>query len=154
MSADASRLIPADDVRLRRACDYVGRVNRGHRKFALDLAKVMNDACGIGIAAPQIGEMVRICIVLRSWEGVAQPIGLFDPYIVGWSKDEIESEEGCLSFPQQTVKVRRRKSVVVRHLRVSGTGTIETYFDGAEAICAQHEIDHLNGITMHMRAAA
>lgn len=148
MSAD---LIASTDPRLSMACAPLGRVNRQHRAIALRLAEAMEAAKGIGIAAPQIGEMVRICVVVRDWKPGLVPISLFDPLIVAWSKEEGDVTEGCLSFPGESAIVRRRQTVLVQH-KTPGGATVETPFSGIEAACVQHEIDHLNGITMHMRA--
>jgi peptide deformylase len=144
-------LVRSDDGRLRVACRPVGRVRKEHVRIASNLLKTMLANNGIGIAAPQIGRMERICIVMRDLKPGLAPCPLFDPVIVAWSKTEIEIEEGCLSFPGETVRVRRREGVIVEHKTPLGR-TVETPFYGLEAACAQHEIDHLNGIVMHMRA--
>jgi len=128
----------------------VGRVNRKFRTVAARLQETMIAHRGIGIAAPQIGEPWRICIVLRDWKPGLVPVPMFDPVIIGWSEKRFVVDEGCLSFPGEAIPVERYAEVTVHHMTGAGT-KVQTIFRGIEAACAQHEIDHLNGITFHMR---
>ena len=97
----------------------------------------------VGVAAPQIGEMVRIAVVDCSEHPKAVEnnglLVLVNPVIVASSGSEV-GREGCLSIPQLTANVRRATSVVVQAdgLRVSASGF--------EARALQHEIDHLDGL--------
>lgn len=87
-------------------------------------------------------EQARVCIYR---DAVDKPFSvLINPHIVKYSVEETISEEGCLSLPGKTKKVRRKSQIVVGHL--TKDGIIETTFDDFEAIVVQQEIDHLNGI--------
>jgi peptide deformylase len=97
----------------------------------------------VGIAAPQIGEMVRVCIVdVREHPKAKTNNGLLilaNPRIVSTDGSEV-AREGCLSLPDLTANVRRAKRIGIEH----AGGTLES--EGFEARCIQHEIDHLDGI--------
>ena len=101
------------------------------------------DHC-VGLAAPQIGEPVRIAVVdLTGHPKVKQPHGLVtmvNPRVVARSEGSKVSREGCLSLPDLTANVRRPRAATIRH----AGGEIEVR--GFEARCFLHEIDHLDGI--------
>lgn len=110
-----------------------------------DMIETMYVAPGIGLAAPQVGVSSRVIVVdvSRKVEG-APLIVLINPEI----KEEegaVESEEGCLSLPEFTTKVRRAEKVVVEGLDREGKNvSIKT--DGLLSMALQHEMDHINGI--------
>jgi peptide deformylase len=97
----------------------------------------------VGLAAPQIGEPVRVVAVdVRGHPKADTDNGLLvliNPRIVESSGSEV-AREGCLSVPDLTANVRRATRIVVKH----GSGSVECL--GFEARCVQHEIDHLDGI--------
>lgn len=101
----------------------------------------------VGLAAPQIGESVRVFVVDISLHPKGDPgageILIVNPRIVFTTGSEI-AREGCLSVPDFTADVRRATEVVVEGLTRSGEAqTVEA--SGFEARALQHEIDHLNG---------
>lgn len=104
----------------------------------------MQAAKGIGLAAPQVGRNLRI-VTIGCVPGPA--LGLINPVIVeGHGRTSIV--EGCLSFPDFECRPRgRRKQVHMRAYNVRGE-PVELEADGLLSICLQHEIDHLNGITI------
>ena len=98
----------------------------------------------VGIAANQIGLRGRVCYV-----NAGQPIILINPTIVR-SSGRIHYLEGCLSFPGEAVRTERFSNIVVKadnHDKLLEFGTQNLL----ECVCVQHEIDHLDGITMHER---
>lgn len=117
-----------------------------------DLADTMDELghC-VGLAAPQIGEGVRVVIVDVSGHPKApQSNGrllLANPRIVGTDGREI-GREGCLSIPDLTANVARSTSILVEH----AGGRVES--TGFEARCLQHEIDHLDGLLFLDRVAS
>jgi len=118
-------------------------------RVADDLVETMHSfpRC-VGLAAPQIGELVRIIVVDISLHPKGDPgakeILLVNPRIVFTTGSEI-AREGCLSVPDFTADVRRATEVVVEGLTRSGEArTVEA--SGFEARALQHEIDHLNGL--------
>ena len=117
------------------------------QKLAEDMLETMYDAPGIGLAANQVGRLERVLVMdcERDPDAPRQPRILFNPEIT-WESEELSSyEEGCLSIPQQYADVERPASVKVAYLDENGTAK-EDLFEGLEATCVQHEIDHLNGI--------
>src|SRR5699024_327480 len=107
----------------------------------------MYDAPGVGLAAPQLGVLKRVYVMdcTRDPDADPQPMVLVDPEIL-WSSDEMNvHEEGCLSFPDQTAEVTRPKQVRVAFTGLDGKRHVQE-FDELWATCAQHELDHLNGV--------
>jgi len=106
----------------------------------------MYAAPGIGLAAPQVGELVRLVVVdCVKEDGVPpRPIAMFNPEITA-SSDEVSTyEEGCLSIPEIYEDVTRPAAVTVRWIDPDGNEQQED-FDGLWSTCIQHEIDHLDG---------
>ena len=122
------------------------RVDAALRKLADDMLETMYDAPGIGLAAVQIGEPVRMLVIdLAKDPEPKAPQFYINPEVV-WSSDERSVyEEGCLSIPDYYADVERPASVKVRHLDIDGKEH-EITAEGLLATCLQHEIDHLNGI--------
>jgi len=115
--------------------------------FAMELMQIMNDYNGIGLAANQIGKLYRVFVM----RGDPENFVCFNPRIVHMSEEQIVLEEGCLSFPNLIIKIKRPKIIRVRFQTPSGL--VETkVFDGLTARVFQHEIDHLNGILFYKRA--
>lgn len=99
----------------------------------------------IGLAAPQVGHAVQLIVVdVSAREKKHGLLALINPVLV-WGREEKVLREGCLSLPDYTGNVTRYNHVLVRGLDREGAPfQIET--DGMEAICLQHEIDHINGM--------
>jgi len=142
-------LIPPDDVRLRQRAMSVERVGRTERALFAGMLEVMRASNGVGIAAPQIGERRRLCIVMAS---AMLPLCMADPETIWASDDMVAAHEGCLSFPAREFIVRRHRQIRVRYRDERNVERVHL-FSGAEAVCAQHEIDHLDGVLAGMRAA-
>jgi peptide deformylase len=105
----------------------------------------MYKAPGIGLAAPQVGELLRLVVVDVHPDDKPAPMVLVNPEIVGASKDLATREEGCLSLPNQFAEVTRPAVVKVRWTDLSGARR-EVEADGLLAACLQHELDHLDGV--------
>jgi len=134
------------DPRLKKRCAPVTGITPRLQKLADDMLQTMYDAPGIGLAAPQVGEMTRLIVMdCVKGEGEApRPMALFNPEVI-WSSEETSIyEEGCLSIPEHYADVERPAEVKVRWLDRDGAPQ-EEKFDGLWATCVQHEIDHLNG---------
>tara|TARA_Y100001973_G_C5113758_1_gene289049 strand:- start:233 stop:841 length:609 start_codon:yes stop_codon:yes gene_type:complete len=105
---------------------------------------------GIGLAANQIGINKRVCVI-----NVKQPIALINPVIIEKSEEKFIFPESCLSFPGKHIRTERHVSVKVKadnHPEVlSFTAESKDVNDAFECVCVQHEIDHLDGITMFDR---
>ena len=135
------------DPRLKKATDPVARITPEIEALAADMLATMYDAPGIGLAAPQVGDMSRMFVMdaQRDPQAEPQPMVLINPEITWESDEQNVYEEGCLSIPEQYAEVTRPAAVRVNWLGLDGK-THEQDFDGLWATCAQHEIDHLDGV--------
>lgn len=135
------------DPRLKKLAEPIARVTPEIEALASDMLATMYDAPGIGLAAPQIGVPQRIFVMdaNRDPEAQPQPMVLINPEVTWESGEKNAHEEGCLSIPDQYAEVTRPAQVKMRWLGLDGK-THEQEFDGLWATCAQHELDHLNGI--------
>jgi peptide deformylase len=111
------------------------------------MAEAMYASNGVGLAASQVGESLRLIVLdVNREENGSELLKLVNPTITERS-GRIESEEGCLSLPDLVVEVDRDEKVVVEALLPDGTPTrIEA--EGLLSIALQHEIDHLDGILL------
>jgi peptide deformylase len=134
------------DPRLRRVSRRIASVTDEIRALAADMLEVMYDEPGIGLAAPQVGEAVRLVVLDTDWteEGAERnPLVLVNPEIVE-REGTLTWLEGCLSVPDFQAEVERAARVKVRALDLDRR---ESVYDaeGLRAVCFQHEIDHLDG---------
>jgi peptide deformylase len=115
------------------------------RQLAADMAETMYDAPGVGLAAPQVGELKRLIVIdCSASEEPSDLIVAVNPEIIASEGDSLE-EEGCLSVPGFWANVKRASRVTLRYQDVEG-GTHERTAEGLLGICIQHELDHLEGI--------
>lgn len=118
------------------------------KRFVADMAETMYAEAGIGLAANQVGRSVRLLVmdVPRSNDDKSSNFkAMLNPEIV--ARDGSQNyEEGCLSFPGIQATVKRALNVTVVYQNANGE-THEERLTGLEAVCLQHEMDHLDGIT-------
>ena len=134
------------DQRLRQVAEPIPAVSDEVRQLAADMLETMYAAPGIGLAAPQIGEMRRIVVMDLSKEGEpADPIVMINPEIKSYSEDTVTTEEGCLSIPEIYYDVERPAEVTVEYTDLDGKRITREAKDRL-AICIQHELDHLDGV--------
>ncbi|WP_022705822.1 MULTISPECIES: peptide deformylase [Paracoccus] len=135
------------DPRLKKVAEPVARITPEVETLAADMLATMYDAPGIGLAGPQIGVNSRIFVMdaTRDPEAEPAPLVLINPEITWSSDDRNVYEEGCLSIPDQYAEVTRPSEVKMRWLGLDGA-MHEREFDGLWATCAQHELDHLDGV--------
>jgi peptide deformylase len=134
------------DKQLRLVSKKIETVDASIRALAEDMLETMYDAPGIGLAAIQIGEPVRLVTMdLSKKDDEKDPRVFVNPEIT-WSSEEMNvHEEGCLSIPEYYEEVERPAKVRVKYMDLDGK-THEVEADGLFATCIQHEIDHLNGV--------
>jgi peptide deformylase len=134
------------DKRLRMVSKPVEAVDAQIRALAADMFETMYDAPGIGLAAIQIGEPIRLVTMdLAKKDEERAPQVFVNPEVV-WSSDETSvHEEGCLSIPEYYEDVERPAKVRLKYLDLDGKPH-EVEAEGIFATCIQHEIDHLNGV--------
>ncbi|MGH0032685.1 MAG: peptide deformylase [Myxococcota bacterium] len=117
------------------------------RELAADMCDVMYDEPGIGLAAPQVGEAVRLVVVDTEWteeDAERSPLVLVNPEL-SEHEGKIVWKEGCLSVPDFEAEVERAERVVLRAQDLDGK-EVEIHAEGLQAVCFQHEVDHLDGI--------
>lgn len=115
-------------------------------ELVTNLAETMLHHGGIGLSANQCGLPYRVFIMKGT-----ELIPCFNPRIVDMSSETIVLEEGCLSYPNFFVKVKRPRRIKVRFTEPNGKTSTHVY-DGMTARIFQHELDHLNGIAYIKRA--
>jgi peptide deformylase len=146
------------DPRLRKKGVAVKAVTPGLKTLAQDMLETMYSSNGIGLAAAQVNQQVRLIVLdTRPREGgrykpeemteleraVSQPLVIFNPTITK-KEGKTTYDEGCLSVPTYFETVERFNLIEVKGLDIDGK-TITFTTDGLLAICIQHEIDHLDG---------
>jgi len=116
-----------------------------------NMIETMYESDGVGLAAPQVGQSIRLIVVDQTGPKIRGDLRvLINPEITECD-GEVDSEEGCLSCPELTMKVKRKERVTVKGLDREGEEVcIEA--DGFLSIVLQHEIDHLEGITLADKA--
>lgn len=112
-----------------------------------NLAETMIANRGIGIAANQCGLRYRVFVLMSE-----ELIPCFNPRIVDTSEETIVMEEGCLSYPGLSVKVKRPRKIRVRFTEPNNNTTTKV-FDGMTSRAFQHELSHLDGI-VHLNEAS
>lgn len=139
-------ILIAPDPRLKVKARPVDKVDGEIRRLMDDMLETMYAAPGIGLAAPQVGEAVRVIVIDVARDGEPrQPLRLANPEIVWASEEQVPCEEGCLSLPEQFADVTRPAEVKVRYLDHENE-IREIHATGLLAVCLQHEIDHLEGV--------
>lgn len=147
------------DPRLRKKGVAVPEVTPELKKLAEDMLETMYATHGIGLAAPQVGESIRLLVIdtrPRDEDGnidlsgmtdleraIPQPLIVFNPEILV-ARDKTTYEEGCLSVPGFYETVERSLYVEVKSLDINGREQL-LKTDGLLAVCLQHEMDHLEG---------
>lgn len=134
-----------DNEILRTVSKPVKKVDKKLLKFLDDMRETMFDANGIGLAAPQVGENIRVVVCYFNHETPNELIvDMINPEIISRSEKMVLNEEGCLSLPGEFDKVRRHASLVVKYLDRKGKERV-LQLSGLNARIVQHEIDHIDG---------
>jgi len=135
------------DKRLREVSKPVTEITDEIRELAQDMCDVMYDEPGIGLAAPQVGESVRLIVVDTEWtqeDAERSPLVLVNPEITE-REGAIVWTEGCLSVPDYEAEVERAARVRLLAQDLEGK-PVDLVADELQAVCFQHEIDHLDGV--------
>ena len=146
-------MIVKDINQLKEVCEPISAFNYGEgediTKQLLD--ELENSKNGIGLAANQIGINKRVCVINVKEE----PVVLINPEITYRSKETFVFPESCLSFPGKHIRTLRHTSITVNtdnhDKELKFTANSKDINDAFECACVQHEIDHLDGITMFDR---
>jgi peptide deformylase len=143
-------IIILPDKQLRLVSKPVEKVTPEIRKLADDMFETMYEAPGIGLAAIQVAQPLRLItmdLAQKNEDGemAPQPRVFINPEIIASSEEKSVYEEGCLSIPEYYEEVERPAKVRVRFLDLDGK-VHEEDAEGLFATCIQHEIDHLDGV--------
>jgi peptide deformylase len=135
------------DERLRQPSVAITTVDASVRALYQDLVDSMYASNGLGIAALQLGDPRRMFIVEPKLAGLPQtdpPLAFINPEVIETSEEQQDSEEGCLSFPEVYIKVKRPMRCKVRAMGLDGA-LFEIEGEALFARCLLHEYDHLTG---------
>lgn len=138
------KIVKVPDPILTKKAATVKKIDAGIVKLVSDMIASCRSVNGIGLAAPQVGKSLRLCIINLEHMGLP-PFALINPKIVKKSVKKVEMEEGCLSIPGLYGIVSRPEKVTVETLNLEG----EKHKFQAEGMLSrviQHEVDHLNGV--------
>ena len=145
------KILKYPDPILRKKSEEIKEITPDIKGLVFDMAETMVKNQGIGLAAPQVGELKRIIVVHLIKDRSAQekaatnPQIFINPKIIKKSMEVAVDEEGCLSFPGLFLKIKRAKEVEIEALNERGE-IIHLKAVGLAARVLQHEIDHLDGI--------
>lgn len=135
-----------DDVLAMKA-ERIEEVTPELQELIDNMIETMYESDGVGLAAPQVGESIRLIVVDQTGPKIRGDLRVIvNPEIIECD-GEVDSEEGCLSCPELNISVKRKQRVKVVGLDRDGNEVV-IESDGFLAIVLQHEIDHLNGITL------
>lgn len=144
------------DPRLKGVSEPIEKITDEIRALASDMLEVMYDEPGIGLAAPQVGESIRLIVVDTEWTSDEDedderpaaerrsPLVLLNPEIIH-REGKLIWAEACLSVPDFSADVERSERVIVRGTNLDGE-SVEEETEQLRAVCFQHEIDHLDGV--------
>jgi len=139
-------ILTVPDPKLKLVSKDVERVDDALRALMDDMLETMYAAPGIGLAAIQVGEPVRVIVMDLSREGEQPaPRHYINPKVLWASEETAPYEEGCLSVPEIYDEVERPARVKISYLNYQGEEVVEDC-EGLYAVCVQHEMDHLNGV--------
>ncbi|MFT7581362.1 MAG: peptide deformylase [Myxococcota bacterium] len=139
-------LVIYPDQILKTRCTDVAEIDQALVDFAHDMAETMYASSGIGLAAPQVAKNIRVVTIdVEQTEDRKSLLHLINPVIVD-HHGKTTYEEGCLSFPGLVAEIKRMKQVHLQGYDLQGQ-LVDIEADGLLAICMQHELDHLNGVT-------
>lgn len=134
------------DPILRKVAAEVQGFDAGLVALVSDMFETMYAAPGRGLAAPQIGESLRVFVIDTTWkEAEPTPRAFVNPAIIAASPIQAAGPEGCLSIPDRSFVVERPAWVDGAWQDPDGTPKTAR-LEGIEAICFCHELDHLNGV--------
>ena len=167
---EVNGIVLSPDPRLRQECKPIEEITPEIEALAERMKREMFENAGVGLAAPQIGELVQMVVIDTDYESADDydPIVLINPVIVEQSDHLVPFSEGCLSIPGVSCEIKRPDRVVVEaydldaNLKRSTSVVVRAYdlegrlmqYEAANnlfCVCLQHEIDHLHGITMFER---
>ena len=138
------KLIKSPDPVLKQpAEDWNFETDLNAEEIALEMIQIMKASNGRGLAANQVGLLKRVFVI--QLESEISATAMFNPRIIDQSEEQVLGDEGCLSFPDLWLEVKRSKTIDVVYLDKTGKECKIT-LTGIDARCFLHELDHLNGV--------
>lgn len=146
----ALKVVIAPDPVLRTVCPAIDPKDPRIKRLAREMGKTMYRNNGVGLAAPQVGETLRMFVidVDQDDEGHRNLQVVVNPVIEWQSEETVTQSEGCLSIPGCSFQVTRPASVTMRCTDENGHEVVYEGATGLLAECLQHEYDHLEGKTI------
>lgn len=152
------RIITSPDPLLHEVCEPVEIGDKSAKRLAKQMLREMYKDDGVGLAAPQVGVLKRIVVIDTQWPQEDEkgrpmkkkPLVFINPQIVEHSDERVKNLEGCLSVPGISCEIERWSWVKVKCYDENFNEVIREG-DGLFGRCMQHELDHLDGITLFER---
>ncbi len=137
-------VLEPDPILQQEAVEWDFTTDKDPEKLEEEMIAVMRSFKGRGLAGNQVGLLKRVFVI--KLEQTGQTLAMFNPKLISSEKAEQNAEEGCLSFPNLWLKIKRPNKINVEYLDKQGKECKMT-LTGIDARCFLHELDHLNGIT-------
>lgn len=137
-------IIIAPDIRLQKKSSPVQNISDEIQIILMDILQSLHSNNAIGLCGMHVGIALQLVVIDLNGKS---PVFMINPTIAQKSDETIISDEGSVSFPGITVPIVRHKSVTIEYLDYNGSKKIEVMHD-LMSICAQHEIDQMNGINI------
>ena len=131
------------DIVLRQKSKPVEKITPELKRLISDMFETLYEAPGVGLASPQVGVPLRVCVIDLCPEGKKQPIALINPKI-SRKRGAVKEDEGCLSLPGIFASVKRYENVKVDAINEKGLPVL-IEASGMLSRAIQHELDHLDG---------
>jgi peptide deformylase len=140
-----------DPILLQRAEEWNFDIDTAAGEVEQQMIEIMQAAGGIGLAGNQVGLLKRVFTI--KLKDVETPIAMFNPTVTNTSDNEQESEEGCLSFPDLWLGVKRPHTIDSEYFDKNGNKCTIT-LTGIDARCFLHELDHLDGTVFTQKVSS
>lgn len=146
------KIVESPDPLLNQISEECDLADESLAELANQMAEAMYANDGVGIAAPQVGILKRLIVIDCNPDDERDPLVLVNPQLMDAWGNNVTDEEGCLSCPGISVPIKRKEWARVRYYDLEGIQW-EIEGDGLLGRCLQHEIDHLDGITLFERCS-
>jgi peptide deformylase len=124
----------------------VSKIDDTIRNLCVSMINTMIENNGVGLSGNQVGVLKRIIVILVD----KTPVSMINPEIIEFSDHLVMINEGCLSIPGEYLDIERPESIKVKYRDLKGKPHID-FYSGLSSRIIQHEIDHLNGVTMNTK---
>jgi peptide deformylase len=146
-------VVDPDPILKQVAQDWVFESDHNAEQVEKEMLEIMNAFNGIGLAGNQVGLLKRVfTIKLKHHPDLTEPFAMFNPQVISQGADEQLVDEGCLSFPELWLGVKRPTTIEAEYFDKLGNQCI-IKLTGIDARCFLHELDHLNGIVFTQKVS-